>query len=200
MAVGLVDTTWRAALIGLRAAVAEASEPTVHLLRGAARGFAGVMTIGQLEDLVAAQPELVDVARGGLAHPLAESVGSPLLDWLRGASASLRFRHADKHHDGVRLVATEFARQIAAPPEAININVYLSPGNTPGLAPHTDPYEVLVIQLEGVKEWRFGAHTESCSAGDLLFLPARHRHHVTNDAAVPSLHLAVGLVATSLGA
>jgi len=36
----------------------------------------------------------------------------------------------------------------------VGVNAYLTPGGTQGLAPHTDPVEILVIQTEGKKAWR----------------------------------------------
>ena len=33
-------------------------------------------------------------------------------------------------------------------------NAYLTPRGTQGLAPHTDPVEILVVQTQGRKAWR----------------------------------------------
>ncbi|EWM22263.1 myc-induced nuclear antigen [Nannochloropsis gaditana] len=39
----------------------------------------------------------------------------------------------------------------------VGVNAYLTPGGTQGLAPHSDPVEIFVIQTEGKKAWRLYA-------------------------------------------
>ena len=97
----------------------------------------------------------------------------------------------------------------------IHTYLLLTPPGAQGLAAHYDAYEVFVLQIDGVKHWRFygaardlpladdqdeiprdklGLPTQEVllQPGDLLYMPRGHVHEAfTKDGA--SLHLTVGL-------
>ncbi|MBN4059200.1 hypothetical protein JYT22_00950 [Endomicrobium sp. AH-315-J14] len=84
--------------------------------------------------------------------------------------------------------------------EEINVNAYLSPGATEGLAPHSDLYPVLVLQLEGEKEWQLLDNKSDVlrkiclTPGDVLVVPRGVRHRAVNERDAPSFHLTVGVL------
>lgn len=93
-------------------------------------------------------------------------------------------------------------------------NLYLTPSNSQGFAPHFDAHEVFVLQLEGVKHWRLlGAGCDlplasdaadrqrrpfdeprevRLEAGDLLYIPRGHVHEAFASEHA-SLHLTIGV-------
>ncbi len=97
----------------------------------------------------------------------------------------------------------------------VHTYLLLTPPGAQGLAPHYDAYEVFVLQIDGVKHWRFygaardlpiasdqaaipkdqlGTPTQEVylEPGDLLYIPRGHVHEAfTSDRA--SLHLTVGV-------
>ena len=97
----------------------------------------------------------------------------------------------------------------------IHTYLLLTPPGAQGLAPHYDAYEVFVLQIDGVKHWRFygaardlpvasdqaaiprdqlGPPTQEVflQPGDLLYMPRGHVHEAfTSDRA--SLHLTIGV-------
>jgi hypothetical protein len=110
-----------------------------------------------------------------------------------------------------RIVRT-FELSICQP---IGANVYLTPPNTYGLAPHSDDHDVIVLQLEGCKNWEVfaphstlplrgqhvdvkahelaGPETSLClQPGDALYIPRGYIHCAqTND--THSMHLTLGI-------
>lgn len=186
------------------------SKIALHVV-GARPCSSDLLQVATLWAACRSDPERVDVVRGGLAHPLAEALPADIVRWLTERGASLRFRAIHEVHPPVAALATALGRDLNSP---INVNVYFTPGEvTEGLAPHTDPYSVFVLQLLGGKHWQLlggksrdvvpfrqskGTHgTLEVQAGDVLYLPARLRHKVRNARTEPSLHLAFGITATA---
>jgi ribosomal protein L16 Arg81 hydroxylase len=100
------------------------------------------------------------------------------------------------------------------------INAYLTPPESAGFAPHYDPHDVLVLQMQGSKTWQvsgddavpahdmqrgMGVGTPglaspadvSLGPGDVLYLP-RGQVHSAQTQSEPSLHLTVGLHAPTV--
>jgi ribosomal protein L16 Arg81 hydroxylase len=97
----------------------------------------------------------------------------------------------------------------------VHTYLLLTPPGAQGLSPHYDAYEIFVLQIDGVKHWRFygparqlplatdqasiprdqlGPPTKEVflQPGDLLYMPRGHVHEAfTSDQA--SLHLTVGV-------
>jgi ribosomal protein L16 Arg81 hydroxylase len=97
----------------------------------------------------------------------------------------------------------------------VHANVYMTPGNATGFAPHYDTHEVFVLQIAGAKRWRVYAppfshphrsqpyrpQTQTSAAavldadltqGDLLYLP-RGFVHTTSTADSHSIHVTIGI-------
>ncbi len=102
---------------------------------------------------------------------------------------------------------------------AVQANAYLTPAGGRGFDPHYDTHDVFVLQIEGRKRWRVyddpvpapaaasgrrpdlattaPRHLEAeLAPGDVLYLP-RGWFHDAEAADAPSLHLTVGLLATT---
>jgi ribosomal protein L16 Arg81 hydroxylase len=96
----------------------------------------------------------------------------------------------------------------------VHANVYLTPADTPGFAPHYDTHEVFVLQVAGSKRWRvfrppleLPHHTQpftpkgyiprpllelELKQGDLLYLP-RGYVHAAHTSQVHSAHVTIGI-------
>lgn len=125
-------------------------------------------------------------------------------------AARIRDDFADGHtivFDGVE----RYVRTIAALSTAIEaelnfpaqVNAYLTPPHSTGLAPHDDDHDVLVLQVRGGKSWRVyqGADVAPrelhLNPGDVLYVP-RGRVHAAQTASEPSVHLTVGIHAPTV--
>eukprot|EP00656_Telonema_subtile_P017465 TRINITY_DN19365_c0_g1_i1.p1 TRINITY_DN19365_c0_g1~~TRINITY_DN19365_c0_g1_i1.p1 ORF type:complete len:255 (-),score=37.63 TRINITY_DN19365_c0_g1_i1:324-1088(-) len=51
----------------------------------------------------------------------------------------------------VRIQSEAFRGALGIEP---NVNMYIAPPNTPGLSPHHDPQDVMIVQIEGRKHWQ----------------------------------------------
>lgn len=79
----------------------------------------------------------------------------------------------------------------------VQANAYLSPAGAAGLAAHADRHDVIVLQLAGVKRWRIGGLGDlTLTAGDTLYLPAGTEHAAWTEESF-SLHITIGLMATT---
>ncbi len=97
---------------------------------------------------------------------------------------------------------------------SLQVNAYMSWGETPGFNTHWDDHDVLIVQMEGNKEWfLYGesrkyplyrdlhantnqapeklAWNKVIQKGDVLFIPRGHWHHAVA-LREPSLHLTFG--------
>lgn len=80
---------------------------------------------------------------------------------------------------------------------AVQANAYLSPPDAAGLAAHADRHDVVVLQVAGVKQWTVdGLGDLALTAGDAMYVPAGSRH-AASTAGSFSLHLTIGLMATT---
>lgn len=79
----------------------------------------------------------------------------------------------------------------------VQANAYLSPPNAAGLRAHEDTHGVFALQVSGTKRWNVAGEGElQLGPGDVLYLPAGTRHEAwTADAF--SLHVTVGVLATT---
>jgi len=98
----------------------------------------------------------------------------------------------------------------------VRANLYLTPPQKTGLAPHHDMHDVIVIQLKGTKNWKIhsnrvasfirneanstDAHDVGTTmvnikmrAGDFLYIPAGTPHSAVSNADESSLHLTLGI-------
>jgi hypothetical protein len=100
------------------------------------------------------------------------------------------------------------------------VNAYVTPPGSKGFAPHYDPHDVLILQVQGCKIWhvsndaavpphevlrREGVATPDLrsptdlhlEAGDVLYLP-RGQLHAAETHSEPSIHLTVGIHAPTV--
>lgn len=97
----------------------------------------------------------------------------------------------------------------------VHVNMYLTPKNSQGFAPHFDTHEVFILQIEGAKLWRIydtfhllplplrqqpipkgklgePLHEVLLNAGDMLYIPSGYVHEaLTSECS--SVHLTIGI-------
>jgi len=88
-----------------------------------------------------------------------------------------------------------FARSLElATSHPVQINAYLGPKTSVGLARHADGHDVIVVQVDGSKTWDVdGLGEHRLTAGDVLYLPAGTPHAPRAEGQA-SLHLTIGLL------
>lgn len=105
---------------------------------------------------------------------------------------------------------------------AVQCNIYLTPPGAQGFRVHYDTHDVLILQVQGEKLWRFwptpavpfaNEHTpwedqpspdeepqsQMLRPGDVLYVPRGMLHDAASQGAQSSLHLTVGLLGESWG-
>lgn len=137
----------------------------------------------------------LDVIRGGVSEAIAGAAdGLSLLRRLAAERASLRVRRIHVLDERVKELAFRAHRFFS---EEIGVNAYWSPaGCEMGLAPHSDPYDIVVLQVAGEKRWTLLSEAPreiSLGAGDHFSLPRGLRHRAEVVGKLASLHLAVGI-------
>lgn len=70
---------------------------------------------------------------------------------FREDGCSIRLLHPQTRHDGCWKMLATLESHLGA---ACGCNVYATPANSQGFAPHYDDIDAFVIQLEGAKRWR----------------------------------------------
>jgi mannose-6-phosphate isomerase-like protein (cupin superfamily) len=76
----------------------------------------------------------------------------------------------------------------------VQANAYLSPAGTTALRRHADTHHVLVLQVEGAKQWDIdGVGEVTLEAGDVAYVPAGVQHAAWSGAE-HSLHITLGLL------
>jgi hypothetical protein len=106
------------------------------------------------------------------------------------------------------LPLTRFCRSLErALDHAVQANAYVTPAGAQGLGLHADDHDVFTLQVLGRKSWQAyapGADVERVAPvidaevgpGDTLYLP-RGAQHSARTTASPSIHLTIGVLATS---
>ncbi len=91
---------------------------------------------------------------------------------------------------------------------AVQANAYVTPAGAQGLGLHADDHDVFTLQVLGRKSWQAYAPGEGPEAGaapvidtevgpgDTMYLP-RGARHAARTTASPSIHLTIGVLATS---
>ncbi|BAN03547.1 JmjC domain-containing protein [Ilumatobacter coccineus] len=107
------------------------------------------------------------------------------------AGATVVAQSLHRTHPTVRSFVDDLRADVSHPLQA---NAYLTPPNSTGLAPHSDRHDVIVLQLEGSKQWAVDGLGEfELRPGDVLYVPAGHEHAATSTER-SSLHLTIGLL------
>ncbi|MFJ4031474.1 cupin domain-containing protein [Streptomyces griseoluteus] len=196
------------------------------LRRGALDGRArDLVSVRQLDDIVAMQtvsPAYLRIAKDGRGVPgkaytrtvsergaaLTETVVAEQVYELFRSGGTVTWNALNHFLPAARHLADLFADTFACPSEVV---AFLTPAGKDGYAPHHDPVDVYVIQIEGTKDWRIwepvpGRRAGKAShrpedlgrpaiettlrAGDVLYLPCGTPHAAAAKDQV-SLHLSV---------
>ncbi|MFF7967032.1 cupin domain-containing protein [Streptomyces sp. NPDC007903] len=196
------------------------------LRRGALDGRTrDLVSVRQLDDIVALEtvsPAYLRIAKDGRGVPgkaytrtvtdrgaaLTEAVVAEQVYELFRSGGTVTWNALNHFLPAARHLADLFAQTFACPCEVV---AFLTPAGKDGYAPHHDPVDVYVIQIEGTKDWRIweppaGRRADKAShrpedlgppaiettlrAGDVLYLPYGTPHAAAAKDQV-SLHLSV---------
>ncbi|MEY2879720.1 MAG: hypothetical protein RLZZ15_2100 [Verrucomicrobiota bacterium] len=137
-----------------------------------------------------------------------EALRADVVQTLYGTGAAITLAPLHNYSNAVLAVTRGLEAAFRAP---VRTHLFLTHGAGQALRPHTDPQDVLVLQLRGEKSWRIhppdpetaafaadtrvdkrdpAAATETIlHTGGWLYLPKGLFHRVQNQAPVPSVHL-----------
>jgi len=172
-------------------------------------------------DVAAAAGADVMVVRQGERYAGEPPTSRAQLETLCREGYTILFRHAEKHHAGLKRIAGDFARDFDAP---VNIHMYATPGGQWGFPWHYDAEEVFILQTAGRKEYSLRKNTVNpwpveetlpadmqyereimplmraeLAAGDWLYIPGGWWHQARSQASASkpeevALSLAVGVM------
>ncbi|MFJ8733879.1 cupin domain-containing protein [Streptomyces bauhiniae] len=196
------------------------------LRRGALDGRTrDLVSVRQLDDIIALEtvsPAYLRIAKDGRGVPgkaytrtvtdrgaaLTETVVAEQVYELFRSGGTVTWNALNHVLPAARHLADLFAHTFACPSEVV---AFLTPAGKDGYAPHHDPVDVYVLQIEGTKDWRIwepppGRRADKAShrpedlgppaiettlrAGDVLYLPYGTPHAAAAKDQV-SLHLSV---------
>jgi hypothetical protein len=148
-----------------------------------------------------------------------ERIDLPRLFALYDAGATLVLTQMHKVHPPLGRLCRGLERIFLHP---VQCNIYLTPPGAQGFRVHYDTHDVLILQVQGEKLWRFwpkpevafaNTHTpledqpspteEPCTQmlrpGNVLYVPRGIWHDAMSQGSQSSLHLTVGIVGQSWG-
>jgi hypothetical protein len=112
--------------------------------------------------------------------------------YLDGATIILN----QTHHalPGIAATCRMLAHELRFP---VQCNIYVTPPSSQGFHPHTDPHEILILQITGSKSFLLYPPDGSTSEiemmpGDTLYIPRGLRHEARTSGK-PSIHLSIGM-------
>jgi ribosomal protein L16 Arg81 hydroxylase len=169
--VGITAADWTfASLVGdTESFFAQHFDRQPLLRRGAfADRVRDLVTVDRLDDVLAMQavsPAYVRLAKNGQGVSgkaytrttgdhgtgLAETVVPERVYELFRSGATVSWNHLEHLLPAARHLADVFAGTFACPAEVV---AFLTPAGHDGYAPHHDPVDVFVIQIEGTKDWQ----------------------------------------------
>ena len=200
----------------------------LHLSRGDAHYYDGVLTNDDLESIISyadLRYPAIQLARDG-GYVASEAYTKNIQagrDSFNGVPDIAKIQ--SEYRSGSSLVLNHLHRTWAPLRELceslesdlthlVHANVYLTPADTPGFAPHYDTHEVFVLQVAGSKRWRvfqppltLPHHSQpftptgyvprpllelELKQGDLLYLPRGHVH-AAHTSQVHSAHVTIGI-------
>lgn len=188
------------------------------LHRRAGSAVAELVSSGDIDRLVVLSPD--HKGRAGAycvrTDPAGETSEYPLTDPSTPAGMRSARRARQAFDQGYTIVLNRLHRSHAAISNLcldvehvlqhrVGCNLYLSPANAQGFAPHRDGHDALVVQLRGSKQWqiwdpvadveygeaRRADQTVTLSEGEILYLPQGWRHAAT--AGTESMHVTLGI-------
>jgi ribosomal protein L16 Arg81 hydroxylase len=187
-----------------------------------------ILSVADLDEVLSSEairPPYLDIARDGKTVPrsaytdpvvvqreyVTDRVVPDRVATLFRAGATITWNSLNHHRPNLRALAGAMGTLFASQCDVI---AFLTPAGRRGLAPHHDPVDVFVIQLEGTKSWRVwpvpeqrrgddaGNLDESAlgepaveatlEPGDVLYMPYNCAHVARADDAV-SLHLSLSI-------
>ena len=79
----------------------------------------------------------------------------------------------EQRNNKIRQLCVELTAITKTP---ISCNIYLTPADQKAFPPHTDPHDVLIVQIAGEKEWSIEErpkilHKRTMKSGDILYIP-----------------------------
>lgn len=187
-----------------------------------------ILSVADLDEVLcseAIRPPYLDIARDGKTVPrsaytdpvvvqreyVTDRVVPARVAELFRTGATVTWNSLNHHRPNLRALARAMSTLFASQCDVI---AFLTPAGRRGLAPHYDPVDVFVIQLEGTKRWRVwpvpaqrrgndaGNLTESelgppaveatLEPGDVLYMPYNCAHVARAQDAV-SLHLSLSV-------
>jgi ribosomal protein L16 Arg81 hydroxylase len=201
----------------------------LHVSRGDAHYYDGVLTNDDLESIISTgdlRSPAIQLSRdGGYVAPEAYTKNIPHgRESFNGVPDVAKVQ--SEYRSGATIVLVALHRTWAPLRKLcealeddfthpIHANAYLTPGGTPGFAPHYDTHEVFVLQVAGSKRWRvyqppltLPHRTQpftpkgyvlpppllelELKQGDLLYLP-RGYVHAAHTSQVHSAHITIGI-------
>ena len=192
-------------------------------LRGDPRELLSVAELDEVLSSEAIRPPYLDIAKDGRQVPrssytepivvqgeyVTDRVVPERVAALFRAGATLTWNSINHHRPGLRALTGLLGTLFATHGDVI---AFLTPAGRRGLAPHYDPVDVFVIQLEGTKTWRVWpvpqrrrgddvgnldeaslgepAVAATLRPGDVLYMPYNCAHVAVAEDQV-SLHLSV---------
>jgi len=130
-----------------------------------------------------------DVRLGG--RQVADVVDPVAVATLLHEGATVVLQSLHRTVPAVGRFAADLEAQVSHP---VQVNAYLTPPGSAGLAVHADGHDVIAVQLHGAKDWWVdGLGDLTLEAGDALYLPAGTRH-VARTTDRSSLHLTIGII------
>ncbi|MBL8603317.1 MAG: hypothetical protein JNK72_15440 [Myxococcales bacterium] len=130
-----------------------------------------------------------------------------------GRGATIIVNRVDEHAPRVRALCGDLESELGM---GVQANLYLTPRNAQGFAAHFDSHDVIIVQCQGAKDWRFydsprglpmrgerfnkqetppGAITETLrlEEGDVLYVPRGLIHDAVAVDGASSVHVTLGL-------
>lgn len=155
-------------------------------------------------------PEDIRFAKDGETLPY-----QPPQQWLSQlqSGSTLIFNHIHKLEPDLAQLAANLTYELGHP---VQINSYCTPSQNQGFDCHYDTHDVLIVQIDGEKEWFVLEETipnptsdtrqkdelppetqpylkTTIKAGDVLYIPRGHWHYAVSKGDRPSLHLTIGI-------
>jgi hypothetical protein len=119
-----------------------------------------------------------------------------------GLGATIVIQKAERHVGSLASFCRRLERELQF---GIQANLYITPGNSRGLAPHRDDHDVMILQVAGSKLWKLHGPPDAPAtapppppaelelrAGDLLYIP-RGLVHEARARSDGSVHVTLGL-------
>ena len=194
-----------------------------EVFRGPDDRFQSLLSLAELDQIFGSygvrHPDIKLVAAERDVHASEYTWRDGLIDPMRAGrlfaeGCTVIFDGLHHRHASVQLLCGELSRQLNTRTQA---NIYLTPPKSQGFRTHYDSHDVLILQIEGTKQWRMydggpvapfnadrfdpsrdAAGAESASLrlepGDVLYIPRGQMHSASSDD-VASVHITLGVIA-----